>query len=342
MRLGRGVAQWWPVAILIILGVAALLDMTDSLEPVYRWLHNHVSPEGWSALAAWATVLIAFGAASFAWFQVREARRTREERAQPNVVIYSELNPAAKRYIEIVVKNFGVTPAYNVKVTVTPPLKSTPNLLSGDKLYEIPIPEFLIFAPGQEWRTGWDNAPARRKYQDKWKRIAETNEDDLNSENILEKQRWLAQSDARTPEQCLDERYLPSRCSATVVYEDSHGKNYETKAILDSDQYKGTTWVDRKTIHDLTITLDSHLKEHIKGLEAIHRRLVEFNTEHEGIWIYGSGDDEERDYRRKVAEAEAEEQRRFEEDIGIRARPNPEPQEMSEETNDENGAEPDD
>ncbi|WP_006245936.1 hypothetical protein [Mycolicibacterium tusciae] len=347
MGLASKTAQWWPVAILVVLSVVAALDMTGSLGPVYRWLHDHVSPEGWSALAAWATVLIAFGAAVFAWFQVREARRTREEQAQPNVVIYSELNPAVKQFIEIVVKNFGTTPAYHVKVSVTPPLTSTPNSLSGDNLYEIPIPEFLILAPGQEWRTGWDHSVTRKRYQDKWNRLAKTMESERTDSEKLEREYWTTrQEDETTPEQRLQERFLPTRYKASVVYEDSRGKSYETEALLDSDQYKGTTWVDIKTMHDLTKMLDKHLKEHVKGLEAIHRRLVEFNTEHEGIWIYGSGDEDERQYRRKVAAAEAaadaEDDRLFEEAIGVRVRQNPAAEETSEETNGENGDEPDD
>ncbi|MFV1364100.1 hypothetical protein AAHH97_11750, partial [Mycolicibacterium elephantis] len=90
------------------------------------------------------SVLVALGAAVFAWFQVREARRTREERAQPNVVIYTELNPSVKQFIEIVVRNFGVTPAYNVKIAIDPPLKATPNLVSGDQLADVDprIPDF--------------------------------------------------------------------------------------------------------------------------------------------------------------------------------------------------------
>ncbi|WP_139830915.1 hypothetical protein [Mycobacterium paraense] len=335
-------AQWWPVAILVVLGVVAALDMTGTLGPVYRWLHDHVSPEGWSALAAWTTVLIAFGAAVFAWFQVREARRTREEQAQPNVVIYSELNLSALDWIEIVVKNFGTTPAYHVKVTITPPLTSQPNLISGDYLFEVPIPEFLILAPGQEWRTGWDHTPSRRKYQDKWNRIAQAKQAERTEDEELERQFWTTrQKDDTTPEQRLRERLLPSRYSAVVVYEDSQGKVYKTESILDSDQYKGTTRVGIKTIHDLTKTLDKHLNEQIKGLDAIHRRLAEFGTEHEGVWIYGGGDEDEREYRRKVAEAEAEEQRLFEEEIGLRVRQSPEEQGTFE-TIDENGDESDD
>ncbi|WP_141659187.1 hypothetical protein [Mycobacterium europaeum] len=169
------------VALQVLSGVVAglvVLWATGSLGPVYRWMVRYMQPGVWSALAAWfavavgvVTVVVAGRYAKQqvekAQDQVNEARRAREEQAQPTVVIYSELNPSAKQYIEIVVKNFGTTPAYDVLVTVEPPLKATPNLISRDKLFDVLIPEFLILAPGQEWRTGWDFSPSRKQYQDK-------------------------------------------------------------------------------------------------------------------------------------------------------------------------------
>ena len=180
-----------------------------------------------------------------------------------------------------------------------------------DKLADVSIPEFPILAPGQEWRTIWDHSPSRKKYQDKWQRLAETSDARLTDQEKLERERQLAQSCETPPDQVFKEKFLPSQHTATVTYKDSHGKKYETQAILDSDMYKGTTWVDIKTVHDLTKMLDKHLKEQIKGLDAIHRRLAEFGTEHEGIWIYGSGDDDERDYRRRVAEEDERERQDF-------------------------------
>jgi hypothetical protein len=321
----RNVALWAVGATV----VALFLWATGAVGPIYRWMVRYMQPEVWSALGTWFTAAVAavtvLVAGRYAKQQVDEARRTREEQAQPNVVIYSELNPSVKQYIEIVVKNFGTTPAYNVKVTVAPPLKATPNLISRDKLFDVLIPEFRILAPGQEWRTGWDHSVSRKKYQDKMNRLIKTAESDLTDSDKLEREYWTTRrTDETTPEQRLQERFLPSRYKATVVYEDSHRKKYKTEAILDSDQYKGTTWVDLKSIHDLTKMLDKHLKEQINGLDAIHRRLAEFGTEHDGIWIYGSGDEDERDYRRRVAEAEEGQRREFEDKLfGRRKRPQP-------------------
>ena len=66
--------------------------------------------------------------------------------------------------------------------------------------------------------------------------------------------------------------------------------------------------------------LDKKLSTQNDALGKIFRELRDFGTEHRGIWIYGSGDDDERDYRRRVAEAEAAQRREFEEKLGIRER----------------------
>jgi hypothetical protein len=100
---------------------------------------------------------------------------------------------------------------------------------------------------------------------------------------------------------------LPYRHVAKVTYCDSEGRPYETKAVLDSELFKGTTWVDIKNVHNLTKTLEKQLSEQNKVLDAIHRRLAEFGTEHEGVWTYTASDDEERQYRRYIAAAKRKE-----------------------------------
>ena len=271
--------------------------------------------DAWAALAQWVTAAIAFGAAIFAWRQVREARKTREEQAQPNVVLYTEPNPAAKQIQEIVVKNFGTTPAYNVKVAVTPPLKATPNLISIDKIADVPIPEFPILAPCQEWRTVWDHAISRKRYMRK-----------------LHEQR--DNGSLTTPE--FEEQALITRHMAVVAYVDSRNRPYETHSVLDYELRKGTTWVDVKTVHDLTKNLDDHFKTQNRVLGKIYERLADFSTEHDGIWIYGSHDDDERDHRRRVAEAEAADQQEFMDTLHGRHRENEQAQTPDDET-DETG-----
>lgn len=200
-KLSAFATQWWPFAILLLLSSVAVLDMSGKLGAVYRWMVRYMPPEVWSALAAWVAVAVgivtvvvagryAKQQVDKAQEQVREAREARldqerhareaietqvriaEEQAQPNVVLYTELNPSAKQFVEIVVKNFGTTPAYHVKAAFDPPLKATPNLLSKGKLADVPIPEFPILAPGQEWRTGWDHSVSRKQHQKEWAPVA--------------------------------------------------------------------------------------------------------------------------------------------------------------------------
>ncbi|CAJ1498915.1 hypothetical protein [[Mycobacterium] burgundiense] len=338
-KLSAFATQWWPFAILLLLSSVAVLDMSGKLGAVYRWMVRYMPPEVWSALAAWVAVAVgivtvvvagryAKQQVDKAQEQVREAREARldqerhareaietqvriaEEQAQPNVVLYTELNPSAKQFVEIVVKNFGTTPAYHVKAAFDPPLKATPNLLSKGKLADVPIPEFPILAPGQEWRTGWDHSVSRKQHQKEWAPVAGKKEPELTDEQKLMIQAYMSYTgEAYSYEQAIADMTLPPRHTAVVTYEDSHGKHFETKAVLDSELFKGTTWVDIKTVHDLAKTLEQQLKEQNRGLGAIHRRLAEFGTEHDGIWIYTSSDDEERQYRRSISNAEAQESR---------------------------------
>jgi hypothetical protein len=339
MGLVRKVASWGVGTVVAGAIALAVLHATGALSPTYRWFVRYFPPEVWSALAAWVAVAVgivtvvvagryAKQQVAKAQDQVREAQEARvdqanharaaietqtriaAEQAQPNVVLYTELNPSAKRFLEIAIKNFGTTPAYNVKVTIDPPLQATPNNMSKGKLVDISIPNLPILAPGQEWRTGWDFSVARRRHQKKWLPFVGKTEAELTDDQKLTIQAHLSYAgESKSAEQVIDEMTLPSLHTGTVTYQDSQRKSFETPAVLDSDVFKGTTWVDIKTVHDLVKTLDGHLKEHNKGLEAIHRRLAEFGTEHDGIWIYDSDDDEERQYRRAISNAQALESR---------------------------------
>ena len=123
--------------------------------------------DAWAALALWITAAIAGGALLFASRQVNEARATRKAVAQPNVVVYVDLNPGDWQYLDLVVKNFGQTPAYGIRFVGLPDLDVVPweNLLTGDHETALHVPEtIVVLAPGQEWRTIWDSAVAREEY----------------------------------------------------------------------------------------------------------------------------------------------------------------------------------
>jgi hypothetical protein len=121
----------------------------------------HLPAAAWSALAAWTAVLIALAVGFLARRQLAEARRLRLERSQPYVVVYADESPAGPANIDLVIKNFGLTAATDVRVTFSPPLDSA--ALSREHS-PIRTPEAIpVLVPGQEWRTFWDTTHHRHR-----------------------------------------------------------------------------------------------------------------------------------------------------------------------------------
>ena len=126
-----------------------------------------MTADAWAAVAQWVTAVIAGGALIYARGQVKEARETRERVAQPDVVVYIERDPHNWHYMDLVVKNFGQTPAYNVRLTL-PRLEVVPweNRVTGEQVNELWVPKSIaVLAPGQEWRTSWDSGIEREEYE---------------------------------------------------------------------------------------------------------------------------------------------------------------------------------
>ncbi|MGZ5365579.1 MAG: hypothetical protein ACXWZR_18705 [Mycobacterium sp.] len=127
-----------------------------------------VSPSGWTALAAWVAVVVLIGALVYAWRAYQRARRHAEELMQPNVAMYME--PAANDWhlVELVVKNFGQTAAYGIRLEWAHP----PTVGKYENVYEdryvdiVPLnlpAEIPYLAPSQEFRIVWDSALDRRE-----------------------------------------------------------------------------------------------------------------------------------------------------------------------------------
>jgi hypothetical protein len=95
---------------------------------------------------------IAAGAGWFAYGQVREARLTRERVTAPDVVAYIDHNPKNWQWFDLVVKNFGQTPAYNVRAMLPPlPIPSYLDPDTGKTIAHLYIPDAIaVLAPGQE------------------------------------------------------------------------------------------------------------------------------------------------------------------------------------------------
>lgn len=122
----------------------------------------------WTALAAWLAVAVGVAALVYAWRQYQRARRQSEELMAPNVAMFME--PAANDWhlIELVVRNFGRTPAYNIRFDFAhPPTVAKYENVYDDRYVDITplnLPaEIPYLAPGQEWRIVWDSALDRRE-----------------------------------------------------------------------------------------------------------------------------------------------------------------------------------
>lgn len=280
-RLRTIVRQWWPVLPLGLLAVLASLNITDTLRPTAGWIVRSRPPDFWSALASWVAVAVgivtvvvagryAKQQVDKAQDQIREARTARisqeiqaqaaldtqirlaEDQAQPVVVIYTDLNAQELQFIEIVVKNYGLTPAYDVKVEIDPILKASPNLVSDGRLADVPIPEFPILAPGQEWRTGWDYYLSRKDYHEKFDRLSKP-EEALSEVEKLEIEYLRS-------ENMFPLEPLASEHKVRITFKDGQDRVHTTSALLRSDLYEGTTRFTIKTMHNLVQLLENKLQ----------------------------------------------------------------------------------
>lgn len=134
------------------------------------WNHfGSWTPEQWSSTADVATAIVALGAAVVGLWQLREAQALRlqqeqdalairRERAQPYVAVFMEpMREVDPKFQELVIKNFGATAAYDVRV------ESEPEIVREweGEAKEVPLPVIPTLVPGQEWRALWDFFPRR-------------------------------------------------------------------------------------------------------------------------------------------------------------------------------------
>lgn len=106
----------------------------------------------WQDIGATGTLAVALAAAAFAYFQVREAAKTRRDQARPYVVAF--LERSALSSVDLIIKNFGQTAARHIQLVWDRPVRSTFGKGRGE---EMKLPDSLpLLAPGQEWRTVWD------------------------------------------------------------------------------------------------------------------------------------------------------------------------------------------
>lgn len=124
--------------------------------------------DDWTAFGTVGLLVVAVVAALFARAQLEEARTARQaaskdahdllvEQVQPNVVLYTEHNPAEDSFIDLVMKNFGQTIATDVRSAITPAPQRSPKASRDGQTEAVAWPALVLtLAPGQEIRTFWD------------------------------------------------------------------------------------------------------------------------------------------------------------------------------------------
>jgi hypothetical protein len=132
------------------------------------WIQNawrgvtQVGSGTWLAWAAWAAILLGVVALVLINRQLKLNRRLAAERTRPQVAMFMEPHPADWHVIELVVRNFGQTAAYDIRFAFAnpPTVAEYENASDGyADVVELQLPrELPVLAPGQEWRMVWDSA----------------------------------------------------------------------------------------------------------------------------------------------------------------------------------------
>ncbi|BCO37649.1 hypothetical protein BMW24_001010 [Mycobacterium heckeshornense] len=132
------------------------------------WIQNRwhdVTGAGWGtwlAWAAWVALALAVIAIVYTNRQIQRRNRLTAEQIRPHVAMFMEPHAADWHVIELVVRNFGKTAAYDIRFSFTnpPTVAEYENAHDGyADVVELKLPsELPVLAPGQEWRMVWDSA----------------------------------------------------------------------------------------------------------------------------------------------------------------------------------------
>jgi hypothetical protein len=131
-----------------------------------RWYDlTHTGSGIWVAIALWVIVILGLAALIYAHRQLKRSRELKLEVTRPHVAMYMEPHASDWHLIELVVRNFGETAAYDVQFAfVNPPtVAQYENEHDGVvNIGELALPSTIpTLAPGQEWRTIWDSSLSR-------------------------------------------------------------------------------------------------------------------------------------------------------------------------------------
>ncbi len=188
---------------------------------------TNVGSSFWLAWAAWAAIALGVGALAITNHQIKRSHRLASEEVRPHVGMLMEPHASDWHVIELVVRNFGRTAAYDIRFSFpNPPTVAEYENAAGGyaNIVDLQLPrELPVLAPGQEWRMVWDSALDRTEIG----------------------------------------RGIESRFTGTVFYYDRpdkpHGWRFwqrersalETKVVLDWDALPPVQRIELMTTHDL-------------------------------------------------------------------------------------------
>lgn len=135
--------------------------MVDSMGWVLSSWHEVTGVDSGIWLA-WAALGLGVVALVVTKRQIQRNRRLAAEQTRPYVAMFMEPHVADWHVIELVVRNFGRTAAYDVRFSFPnpPTVAQYENAANGyADVVELRLPQELpMLAPGQEWRMVWDSA----------------------------------------------------------------------------------------------------------------------------------------------------------------------------------------
>jgi hypothetical protein len=116
----------------------------------------------WLVWSVWVALALGIVALVFTNHQIQRNRQLAAEQIRPYVAMLMEPHVTDWHVIEVVVRNFGRTAAYDIRFSFpTPPtVAAYENASDGyADVVELQLPrELPTLAPGQEWRMVWDSA----------------------------------------------------------------------------------------------------------------------------------------------------------------------------------------
>jgi hypothetical protein len=123
---------------------------------------------GWLAIAAWAALTLGIVVLIWANRHLKKNRQIKTDQVRPQVTMFMEPNASDWHVIELVVKNFGRTAAYDIRFDFlnhpTVAAYEDAQFDGPPEVAELDLPSELTFlASGQEWRTVWDSAISREE-----------------------------------------------------------------------------------------------------------------------------------------------------------------------------------